>query len=105
MSLDHHPGFDSVSRQPVYWGSYFDYCFVLFQAFYHRHLVNVLETVFCHTLLLMNPLLNCFQGGALWFQNLTEIPNGLYGPLFPFLIAGLHYTNTQVYTVVSLTVS
>ncbi|XP_013749626.2 ALBINO3-like protein 3, mitochondrial [Brassica napus] len=34
-------------------------------------------------------------GGALWFQNLTEIPNGLYGPLFPFLIAGLHYTNTQ----------
>ncbi|XP_024013632.1 ALBINO3-like protein 3, mitochondrial isoform X2 [Eutrema salsugineum] len=35
-------------------------------------------------------------GGSLWFQNLTEIPNGLYGPLFPFLIAGLHYTNTQV---------
>ncbi|KFK33879.1 hypothetical protein AALP_AA5G072100 [Arabis alpina] len=35
-------------------------------------------------------------GGALWFQNLTEIPNGLYGPLFPFLIAGLHYTNTQI---------
>ncbi|KAF3514021.1 hypothetical protein F2Q69_00006301 [Brassica cretica] len=28
-------------------------------------------------------------GGALWFQNLTEIPNGLYGPLFPFLIADL----------------
>jgi hypothetical protein len=39
------------------------------------------------------------SGGALWFQNLTEIPNGLYGPLFPFLIAGLHYTNTQVCTV------
>jgi membrane protein insertase Oxa1/YidC/SpoIIIJ len=36
------------------------------------------------------------SGGALWFQNLTEIPNGLYGPLFPFLIAGLHYTNTQI---------
>uniref|UniRef100_A0A1J3FPR7 ALBINO3-like protein 3, mitochondrial n=1 Tax=Noccaea caerulescens TaxID=107243 RepID=A0A1J3FPR7_NOCCA len=35
-------------------------------------------------------------GGALWFQNLTETSNGLYGPLFPFLIAGLHYTNTLI---------
>ncbi|XP_010541269.1 PREDICTED: ALBINO3-like protein 3, mitochondrial isoform X2 [Tarenaya hassleriana] len=35
-------------------------------------------------------------GGALWFQNLTEIPNGLFGPIFPFLIAGLHYTNVQI---------
>lgn len=43
----------------------------------------------------------CLQGGALWFQNLTEIPNGLYGPLFPFLIAGLHYTNTLVFALVS----
>ncbi|KAJ4890560.1 ALBINO3-like protein 3 [Raphanus sativus] len=35
-------------------------------------------------------------GGTLWFQNLTEIPNGLYGPIFPFLIAALHYTNTRI---------
>ncbi|CAH2065447.1 unnamed protein product [Thlaspi arvense] len=35
-------------------------------------------------------------GGVLWFQDLTDIPNGLYGPIFPFLIAGLHYTNTQI---------
>ncbi|CAN8277784.1 unnamed protein product [Cochlearia groenlandica] len=44
----------------------------------------------------LNHHLGFDSGGALWFQNLTEIPNGLYGPIFPFLIAGLHYTNTQM---------
>lgn len=37
-----------------------------------------------------------FQGGALWFQNLTEYPHGVLGPIFPLLIAGLHYVNVQV---------
>lgn len=35
-------------------------------------------------------------GGALWFQNLTEFPHGVSGPIFPLLIAGLHYVNVQV---------
>ncbi|XP_059436923.1 ALBINO3-like protein 2, chloroplastic [Corylus avellana] len=35
-------------------------------------------------------------GGALWFQNLTEFPHGISGPIFPLLIAGLHYANVQV---------
>ncbi|KAG6703279.1 hypothetical protein I3842_07G076000 [Carya illinoinensis] len=35
-------------------------------------------------------------GGALWFQNLTEFPHGVSGPIFPLLIAGLHYINIQV---------
>ncbi|XP_071922348.1 ALBINO3-like protein 2, chloroplastic isoform X1 [Coffea arabica] len=35
-------------------------------------------------------------GGIFWFQNLTEFPNGVFGPLFPLLIAGLHYTNVQI---------
>ncbi|KAM3320163.1 ALBINO3-like protein 2, chloroplastic isoform X1 [Capsicum chacoense] len=35
-------------------------------------------------------------GGILWFQNLTEFPSGVLGPVFPFLIAGLHYVNIQV---------
>ncbi|XP_049380141.1 ALBINO3-like protein 2, chloroplastic [Solanum stenotomum] len=35
-------------------------------------------------------------GGILWFQNLTEIPSGVLGPVFPLLIAGLHYINVQV---------
>lgn len=76
MSLDHHPGFDTVGivySRTLSFGERFN--------------------------MPLSPLL---QGGALWFQNLTEIPNGLYGPLFPFLIAGLHYTNTQVlFTLVS----
>lgn len=41
-------------------------------------------------------LLHLFQGGALWFQNLTEYPHGVLGPIFPLLIAGLHYANVQV---------
>ncbi|KAG8380259.1 hypothetical protein BUALT_Bualt07G0174600 [Buddleja alternifolia] len=36
------------------------------------------------------------QGGALWFQNLTEYPHGALGPIFPLLIAGLHFTNVQM---------
>ncbi|KAL3324174.1 hypothetical protein AABB24_038385 [Solanum stoloniferum] len=35
-------------------------------------------------------------GGVLWFQNLTEFPSGVLGPVFPLLIAGLHYINIQV---------
>ncbi|KAJ8541725.1 hypothetical protein K7X08_002541 [Anisodus acutangulus] len=35
-------------------------------------------------------------GGTLWFQNLTELPSGVLGPVFPLLIAGLHYVNVQV---------
>ncbi|KAL3324215.1 hypothetical protein AABB24_038412 [Solanum stoloniferum] len=35
-------------------------------------------------------------GGILWFQNLTEVPSGVLGPVFPLLIAGLHYINVQV---------
>ncbi|KAI9388827.1 hypothetical protein POPTR_009G121800v4 [Populus trichocarpa] len=34
-------------------------------------------------------------GGALWFQNLTELPHGVLGPIFPFLIAGLHGVNVH----------
>ncbi|OMP06905.1 Membrane insertase OXA1/ALB3/YidC [Corchorus olitorius] len=36
------------------------------------------------------------SGGALWFQNLTEFPHGVLGPIFPFLIASLHYINVQI---------
>ncbi|XP_057476776.1 ALBINO3-like protein 2, chloroplastic isoform X1 [Actinidia eriantha] len=35
-------------------------------------------------------------GGTLWFQNLTEFPHGVLGPIFPLLIASLHYVNVQV---------
>ncbi|CAB4316078.1 unnamed protein product [Prunus armeniaca] len=35
-------------------------------------------------------------GGTLWFNNLTELPHGVYGAIFPFLIAGLHYANVQI---------
>ncbi|KAJ6692752.1 OXA1 [Salix purpurea] len=35
-------------------------------------------------------------GGTLWFQNLTELPHGLLGPIFPFLIAGLHGVNVHL---------
>ncbi|XP_050381361.1 ALBINO3-like protein 2, chloroplastic [Argentina anserina] len=35
-------------------------------------------------------------GGTLWFQNLTELPHGVTGPIFPLLIAGLHYANIQI---------
>jgi hypothetical protein len=37
------------------------------------------------------------QGGALWFQNLTSTPHGIIGCTFPFIIAGLHYANVQVW--------
>lgn len=39
------------------------------------------------------------QGGALWFQNLTEYPHGVLGPIFPFLISSLHFINVQVFTI------
>ncbi|PON45493.1 Membrane insertase [Parasponia andersonii] len=35
-------------------------------------------------------------GGALWFQNLTELPHGILGSIFPVVIAGLHYINVQI---------
>ncbi|EEF50069.1 ALBINO3-like protein 2, chloroplastic [Ricinus communis] len=35
-------------------------------------------------------------GGTLWFQNLTEYPHGIAGPIFPLLIACLHYINIQL---------
>ncbi|KAG7029926.1 ALBINO3-like protein 3, mitochondrial [Cucurbita argyrosperma subsp. argyrosperma] len=35
-------------------------------------------------------------GGALWFQNLTEYPHGVLGPIFPLLVASLHFINVQV---------
>ncbi|KAJ7973609.1 ALBINO3-like protein 2, chloroplastic [Quillaja saponaria] len=35
-------------------------------------------------------------GGALWFQNLTELPHGILGSIFPVLIASLHYINVQI---------
>ncbi|KDP30050.1 hypothetical protein JCGZ_18574 [Jatropha curcas] len=35
-------------------------------------------------------------GGTLWFQNLTEFPHGVLGPIFPLLIASLHYANVQL---------
>ncbi|KAG4937259.1 hypothetical protein JHK85_052178 [Glycine max] len=41
-------------------------------------------------------LLNMSQGGALWFQNLTELSHGYSGFIFPFLIAGLHYVTVQI---------
>lgn len=34
--------------------------------------------------------------GILWFQDLTAIPHGVLGFIFPLLIAGLHLTNVQV---------
>ncbi|KAM7524401.1 hypothetical protein LguiA_014303 [Lonicera macranthoides] len=35
-------------------------------------------------------------GGILWFQNLTELPHGVLGPIIPLLIGGLHFVNVQV---------
>ncbi|XP_042415610.1 ALBINO3-like protein 2, chloroplastic [Zingiber officinale] len=35
-------------------------------------------------------------GGALWFLNLTDIPSGILGSVFPILISGLHYVNVQI---------
>ncbi|KAJ4972563.1 hypothetical protein NE237_005737 [Protea cynaroides] len=35
-------------------------------------------------------------GGTLWFQNLTELPHGLLSPIFPVLVAGLHFINVQI---------
>ncbi|XP_052185528.1 ALBINO3-like protein 2, chloroplastic isoform X2 [Diospyros lotus] len=34
-------------------------------------------------------------GGALWFQNLTEFPHGILGPLFPLIIGSLHFVNVK----------
>ncbi|KAL0730979.1 hypothetical protein Bca4012_027073 [Brassica carinata] len=36
------------------------------------------------------------SGGALWFQNLSDLPAGSFGPVFPILIAVFHYINIQV---------
>ncbi|KAL1360534.1 hypothetical protein HN51_005927 [Arachis hypogaea] len=35
-------------------------------------------------------------GGALWFQNLTELSHDYSGFIFPILIASLHYINVQI---------
>ncbi|KAJ8425445.1 hypothetical protein Cgig2_022797 [Carnegiea gigantea] len=40
-------------------------------------------------------------GGIFWFQNLTELPNGVLGPIFPVLIAGLHFCNVQLLGILS----
>ncbi|ESQ38857.1 hypothetical protein EUTSA_v10022463mg [Eutrema salsugineum] len=36
------------------------------------------------------------SGGALWFQNLSDLPAGSFGPVFPVLIALFHYINIQI---------
>ncbi|KAG8093852.1 hypothetical protein GUJ93_ZPchr0012g21612 [Zizania palustris] len=36
------------------------------------------------------------NGGILWFHNLTEFPHGSLGPVFPIVVAGLHYVNVQI---------
>ncbi|GJU48430.1 albino3-like protein 2, chloroplastic, partial [Tanacetum coccineum] len=36
------------------------------------------------------------SGGALWFQNLTELPHGATGCTFPLLIATLHLINVRL---------
>uniref|UniRef100_A0ACD5XXH2 Uncharacterized protein n=1 Tax=Avena sativa TaxID=4498 RepID=A0ACD5XXH2_AVESA len=36
------------------------------------------------------------NGGILWFHNLTEFSHGTLGPVFPILVAGLHYLNIQI---------
>ncbi|XP_010415050.1 PREDICTED: ALBINO3-like protein 2, chloroplastic [Camelina sativa] len=36
------------------------------------------------------------SGGVLWFQNLSDLPGGSFGPVFPILIAGFHYINIQI---------
>ncbi|CAE5962906.1 unnamed protein product [Arabidopsis arenosa] len=36
------------------------------------------------------------SGGALWFQNLSDLPVGSFGPVFPILIAAFHYINIQI---------
>ncbi|KAF7817747.1 ALBINO3-like protein 2, chloroplastic [Senna tora] len=41
-----------------------------------------------------HPGFNC--GGALWFQDLTELPHGWSGFIFPLLIAGLHHANVKI---------
>ncbi|XP_031098144.1 ALBINO3-like protein 3, mitochondrial [Ipomoea triloba] len=35
-------------------------------------------------------------GGILWFQNLTELPNGTLGSILPLLAAGLYFANVKV---------
>ncbi|CAA0315936.1 unnamed protein product [Arabidopsis thaliana] len=36
------------------------------------------------------------SGGVLWFQNLSDLPGGSFGPVFPILIATFHYINIQI---------
>ncbi|XP_047328489.1 ALBINO3-like protein 2, chloroplastic [Impatiens glandulifera] len=36
------------------------------------------------------------HGGAFWFENLTQVPHGVLGIIFPFLIGGLHFLNVQI---------
>lgn len=40
--------------------------------------------------------MDSFQGGTLWFQNLTETPHSVLGLVLPFMIAGLHFASVQV---------
>ncbi|XP_019180940.1 PREDICTED: ALBINO3-like protein 2, chloroplastic [Ipomoea nil] len=35
-------------------------------------------------------------GGILWFQNLSELPNGTLGSILPLLAAGLYFANVKV---------
>lgn len=61
-------------------------------------LIRILIIIFkfLFVLLASNPLGFILQGGTLWFQNLTEYPHGGLGPIFPLMIAGLHFANVQV---------
>ncbi|KAL1807320.1 hypothetical protein ACET3Z_030388 [Daucus carota] len=36
------------------------------------------------------------NGGVLWFQDLTQMPYGVWGAVFPLLVAGLHVTNVAL---------
>ncbi|KAJ0014695.1 hypothetical protein Pint_21311 [Pistacia integerrima] len=54
--------------------------------------------LFCHRSIecMMLCPWNLLQGGTLWFQNLTEFPHGLLGPIFPIVIAALHSSNVEI---------
>ncbi|CAI9781193.1 unnamed protein product [Fraxinus pennsylvanica] len=45
--------------------------------------------------IVQDPVANT-MGGTLWFQNLTGYPHGGLGPIFPLMIAGLHFANVQI---------
>lgn len=45
--------------------------------------------------------LKLVQGGILWFQNLTELPNGTLGSILPLLAAGLYFANVKVFVIFS----